>query len=728
MDRARATNGDPPTPARRLLRPACALGLFLLFGYLGRVTVIDRDAMSLVWPAAGVAALWIASGNRQTWPTDVAALAAATFTVNITTGASLTTGIAFVVANLLQVLVFVALVRGWMPGVWGLGGSEPLHRLVDLGRLVGASLIASLVGSATGMLGLWAAGEAPAPEYLTVWWGRNSISVLVLTTFGILAGPYLAAARSPRELARILGRMLRARTASRFAEATLLVVASVGLYGVLFGRHGAAPLSFLVLSVSVWAGLRFTPIAVMAHGIAVGGIGLVFTLHGSGPFADIDSAYIQALVAQIFVSTAVLTGLALAFSRTERDDAVRHLKRARREADERARLLDAVLESMNEGLVVVEDGGHILASNGATQRLLGLDELRDHVQPASTYGLFHEDGTAVVDDDMPSVRALSGEEVPAADYHLRTEAVPEGRVLEMSARPVATQDPDDPPRAMINIRDVTADRQHRDALASFAGVVAHDLFNPLTVVSGWAESLEDEFSEGTVPASIGLPMVARVHEAANHMRQVIGDLLAYTIARDQSLRPTRVDLTGEVRSLALLRIDGPGNPLITVAPGLEVWGDLGLVRQLFDNLLGNAVKYVAPGVRPRVDVRGTRDGDWLEVRVSDNGIGIPVDQREQVFETFHRAHSKGYQGTGLGLAICRRIADRHGGSIQVEDGPQGTGTTFVVRLPASTVAYTGTVRPQQARVPGPKASPEASPEASPVTSRESSAASSRQAV
>jgi signal transduction histidine kinase len=125
---------------------------------------------------------------------------------------------------------------------------------------------------------------------------------------------------------------------------------------------------------------------------------------------------------------------------------------------------------------------------------------------------------------------------------------------------------------------------------------------------------------------------------------------------------------------------------------MSVWADPGLVRQLFDNLLGNAVKYVAPGVRPRVDVRartddGPGDGDWAEIRVTDNGIGIPEDQRELVFETFHRVQRDGYQGTGLGLAICRRIVERHGGSIHAEPGPDGHGTTMVVRLPATAAGY-----------------------------------------
>jgi signal transduction histidine kinase len=92
-------------------------------------------------------------------------------------------------------------------------------------------------------------------------------------------------------------------------------------------------------------------------------------------------------------------------------------------------------------------------------------------------------------------------------------------------------------------------------------------------------------------------------------------------------------------------------------------------------------------VRPRVDVRGQRSGDWLELRVSDNGIGIPEDQRELVFERFHRAHDSAYRGTGLGLAICRSIVDRHGGSIRAEAGPGGRGTTFVLTLPASSAGF-----------------------------------------
>jgi signal transduction histidine kinase len=670
-----------------VLRGAVGTVLFVVFGLVGRYSLLGDATLSLIWPAAGVGALWVASGNRRTWPVDFLALVVASFSVNVATGSTVGAGLWFAVSNQFQVAVFVYLARRWIPEVWGLGGSVPLHRFADLGRLVGAGILACLVSAVTGALGLWVMHADVDALSFPVWWGRNTVNMIVVAVFGLVTGPPLFAATSARDLGRIMYDAVHARSLARLVEAELLVAASIGLYGLLFGEPRAEPLSFLVLAVSLWAGMRFSPIVVMAHGLATGVAGLAFTVAGIGPFASIESPVFRALVGQVFVATTVLTGLALAFSRVERDKAAGHLARARRESEERARLLRAVLDSMNEGLAVVEEGGRIVLTNAAMPRLLGIGEMQHRLRPAAAYGLFHADGTPLSDDDLPGLRTLDGEAIPPIDFHLRVDTVPQGRILEISVEPLPRQGPDDRPLAMINIRDVTLDRQHRDALASFAGVVAHDLFSPLTVVTGWAESLSDEFAEGDVPARVGLPMVERLENAANHMRHIIGDLLAYTVAQDQSLRLEPVDLTAEVRSLALLRAGGPAAPAISVAGGMQVWGEPGLVRQLFDNLLGNAVKYVAPGVRPRVEVRGHRDGDWLEVRVTDNGIGIPEDQRELVFETFHRAHRDGYEGTGLGLAICRRIADRHRGSIHAEPGPDGTGTTIVVRLPVNATGY-----------------------------------------
>src|SRR4029077_7243425 len=114
-----------------------------------------------------------------------------------------------------------------------------------------------------------------------------------------------------------------------------------------------------------------------------------------------------------------------------------------------------------------------------------------------------------------------------------------------------------------------------------------------------------------------------------------------------------------------------------------VQADPVLLRQLLDNLIGNAIKYTAAGTTPALTITAHRDGPMIEIRIVDNGIGIPEGQHDAIFGNFHRAHpSEGYQGTGLGLAICRRIVERHHGTIVAPDNPGG-GTCFIFTVPAA---------------------------------------------
>lgn len=677
------TSADRPTRTRRLLRLLIGTSLFIVAGFLGRATIIADDGPSLIWPAIGVAGLWIGSGNRSTWPLDTVALAASTVLVTMSTGADLSLALIFVATNVVEVFAFVALTRAWMPGVWGFGGTESLHRVSDLGRLAVAACAAGFAGLAVGSVGIFLVDGHVHPGLLSAWWGRNTVALLVLSTLGILIGQPLAASGSLRAAARLTKEALTPASVGRFAEVVWLLAGTIALACLIFVNSTGEPLAFLLLVMSVWAGIRFSPIVVTVHGVVMGVVGVAFTLAGNGPFASVGQVYYRAVVAQAFVAMTVLTGLALAFSRAERDLANRQLAEARRSADERAQLLDAVLESMKEGVVVIEESGRVLVCNSAGRELVGLGDPGPYEElSAAAYGLFHGNGVPLTPAELPGARALAGETVPPEDLHVRAPSIPDGRVVEISAMPLTNEDPEAPRRAMVNVRDVTVDRQHRDTLASFAGVVAHDLFNPLTVVDGWTEALQDEFVTGAVAPSTALPMLARIQGAAAHMRMFIADLLAYTVAKDQSLRTGPVDLSAMVRDLGRLRADGPGSPLIQVDDHLAVWADQGLVRQLFDNLLGNAVKYVAPGVRPSITISGRVVGFQQEVRVTDNGIGIPAEERELIFESFHRAH-RDYLGTGLGLAICHRIVDRHGGTIRVEAAPHGTGSTFVITLPVA---------------------------------------------
>lgn len=655
--------------------PTWAL-LYVAAGYLGRATIIDDQALSLVWPAAGVAVLWVISKSRRTAPFDLTALATCVLAVNLTTGAPLALGLVFVFTNLVQTIMFVLVTRHFLPHLVGFGGEHSLTRLSDLGNLARASALTCLFAALIGTIGLWLTLGSGTWLGMLLWWSRNCVGLLAVVTLGLLLRPVWSRDKHP-------DRPSATPRHSRWPlmwETSMLVIFTGAVYVVVFPLVGVAPTTFLLLVPSVWAGIRMAPMAVIVHGIAGGALAIAFTLNGFGPFMSVAPVEMRALLAQLFVLISVVTGLALALTRVERDTALDLVKETVRASAERASLLAAVLTNMHEGVVVVDEDDKVIIRNPAGSRLMGLLEgpSSDAVLPAEAYGLFHLDGSHVSDENLMHRRALAGEEVVGEDYVLRTPTIAGGRRLEMSAARLADSGSEGPARVVITFLDVTTDREHRDNLASFAGVVAHDLSNPLTVIAGWGEALADAFGQGQVEPADGLDMVRRIQTASAHMRQFIGDLLGYAIARNHPLRVEDVDLSGLAEGVAQLRCEGDSRPRIAVQPGMSAHADLALVRQLLDNLVGNAVKYVAPGVRPMITIFAWENDSMVEVTVDDNGIGIPSDERARVFENFHRAHVDDYSGTGIGLAICARVVERHGGQITISDNPCGKGNTVRV--------------------------------------------------
>ena len=120
---------------------------------------------------------------------------------------------------------------------------------------------------------------------------------------------------------------------------------------------------------------------------------------------------------------------------------------------------------------------------------------------------------------------------------------------------------------------------------------------------------------------------------------------------------------------------------LTVAELPVLPGDESLLRSLMLNLIGNAAKFRSPDRPLEIRVDARRDGEWWRVEVADNGVGIPEDERERVFEPSVRL-DKRVEGLGIGLATCRRVVDAHGGAIGVSEGPDGIGSAFWVELPA----------------------------------------------
>jgi signal transduction histidine kinase len=172
------------------------------------------------------------------------------------------------------------------------------------------------------------------------------------------------------------------------------------------------------------------------------------------------------------------------------------------------------------------------------------------------------------------------------------------------------------------------------------------------------------------------------------MQQVIEDWLSYTVQRDGLLAPAEVALKPLVAAV-VAPFASAGDDL---APEFEVdvddsvQADPALTRQLFANLVSNAVKYTPPGVRPHVTIRSGPDDEpgFVRVSVADRGIGLPPGEEELVFREFHRApgHAADYAGTGLGLSLCRKIVVRHGGTIRAFNDPEA-GTVFVFTLPTA---------------------------------------------
>ncbi|MEV6599910.1 ATP-binding protein [Actinoplanes sp. NPDC051346] len=683
------------TPTTSLLRTLGFAALYLAATWLGRQTIMDGTNLSLVWPAAGVSALWFLAQYASRWRLcDVLALSVVTFTVNTATGAPPTLAAFYVVANLVQAGLFVFLFRRWLPHLWGGGGDQPMARLAELWRLIGSAFLASAAGALIGPTAGWIVNGAYSWPATAVWQTRNTVSILLIGAVGLRLGHLVhrlrvGAGADPRTRVRA---RLATLTWQRALEYTAVVVASVLMYYVAFGADHGLPLAFPLLAMTVWAGVRLRTGFVVLHDLFFGSVAVLFTLHGDGPFATVDDNAGRALIAQAFVGMVAIVGLSLALGRDERARLLADLRASERAAADQAATLSTIVDSMAEGLAVLDEDGRLILRNAASARLLGgAVSTDDRMADSSFYGLFHPDGTPLSNEELPFRVSLRTGEPHSMDIVVRNSHLPEGCVIHVTA----TRLPhliDGRPCALSIFSDVTADRRHRDELASFAGVVAHDLLNPLATVEGWSDAvlvaLEDAPEHPAVADAVdGLQ---RVRRAGGRMRNLINDLLAYTTARDAALAPTDVSLPALVSEIATARADqaqsaGGPVPRFHVDDLPDVHADPVLIRQVLDNLISNAVKYVAPGVTAELTITAADAGDdYVEVRVRDNGIGIPGGQHSRVFDNFHRAHrTAGYAGTGLGLGICRRIVERHGGTIAAEPGPDGRGTCIRFTVPAA---------------------------------------------
>lgn len=240
--------------------------------------------------------------------------------------------------------------------------------------------------------------------------------------------------------------------------------------------------------------------------------------------------------------------------------------------------------------------------------------------------------------------------------------------------------------ATLEDRVAARTRQLSDANANlqvFSNTAAHDLRSPLRTISGFAEALLEEYGNKLDPT--GTFYLQRISRSAEHMTRLLEDLLEYSRTTQAELQLGSVDLGEAVQAaLALTEPVVASEAEISVEkPFPPVIGHRATVVMIINNLIANALKFVAPGVKPRVHIRPEREGAHVRLWVEDNGIGIDPKDIGKLFDPFQRLHSRDeYPGTGLGLALVRRGAERMAGRLGVKANPGG-GSRFWIDLPSA---------------------------------------------
>ena len=662
--------GDRKTP-HAIVGPGGAFvfaGLLAVLALGTRASDYHAPGFDTALPAGGLAVLWLLVRGARVVSWDSALLLVLVFGLNLALGSEPEVAAALATAVAVQTLLAVVLLRRWCPDLWGCGGDRPLDRPRTLARLGAALVLSAAVGAALAT----AAWTSLTGEHLDLggllWFGRNACSAFIVVTFGLLVGERLTTT-SPRP------RLLSHAT---WAELVAAVVFTVGMYTLAFSFE-ELPLAFPLLAATVWVGLRFSTLLSAAHSFTAGVGTLLLTTAGVGPFAAVDRVDLGYLLAEFYIATICITGLGLSTGRDEREALAAELRRTKDEADYQGSVRQAVIGSMNEGLFVIDDAGDVLLHNSAAAEIFGVAEPDMTRELLATRSDRWADGTPMRDDERPSSRALAGETVREVEILVRNGDQPD-RVVSVSAMPLPRDGLRGRARALVLFRDTTLEHARREELAAFAGVVAHDLRNPLAAIDGWTEMIADELDSGSLDPALAREFVSRVRSSSRRMRELIRDLLAHATSSARDLTVSRVEIGPLVAEVAAAR---HAEKNVACGPVPPVLADPVLVRQVLDNLIGNALKYVAPGVEPRIAVCGTSGPlGFVTIRVTDNGIGIPDGERELIFDEFHRAHYRDYEGSGLGLSIVRRIVNRHDGTIVALPNPDGPGSVFELTLPA----------------------------------------------
>jgi PAS domain S-box-containing protein len=409
------------------------------------------------------------------------------------------------------------------------------------------------------------------------------------------------------------------------------------------------------------------------------------------PFASADGKPRQYVAIRADITERKLAGEALATQAEELSRQADELSRSRQALETQTLMLQSVLDSMAEGLVAADEHGKFLIWNRAAERIVGYGpsdlptkEWSEH------YGNYLPDAvTPYPTEQLPLVRAIHGE-ASTAEIFLRNPKVVEGAWIEASAGPLKDKD-GVACGGVVAFRDITRrksdERQIRELndelehrvvertaqlesankeLEAFTYSVSHDLRAPLRHISGFSKILAEEFGTTLDPGA--QRYLQRIQDGTHRMGLLVDELLNLAKVGRHALHLQVAGLGAVVAEVvSMLTPDSEGRQVewkIADLPFVEC--DPVLIKQVFQNLLANALKFTRPRNRAVIEVSHREVGQPVIV-IRDNGVGFSMKYTDKLFGVFQRLHRpEDFEGTGIGLATVQRIIQKHGGRVWAE--------------------------------------------------------------